>query len=414
MQKIPFISLLVGIAWSNQNCSPLKRWEFQGLKHTHSQVVERELGWHIGTCLDPRQIEKARAKLMSLDLFAQVQSHWFADSGLLQLQFTELPQWLILPAVNKTDLEGWSLGAQGAFLNLGGRDIRLEARWSTALNHALEQQEGFFQLSSPWLGSLPLEYKWVYAKVHSQQKTWLEKSHRGEFELNFPSNQAWQAIFKADFNALDTTHAPGWQVPFYAGVGLGFKRESRDQNTHPSQGSLLEQRWQFFGPYPSQFWLSQTEVQHWTKLSPSWIWQNGFLLRARQGRIPQSALYQTGGPNSLRSYSPDFLGYSQSEGLAQSEIQWRAIPERSFKLPILGWDLYTGMDLVLGLESAYLTQSKLISGQSWPGFFGGMHFFVPGFERIRLEVGMPLRGPQIPQFSIGLFQKISTQVWTRR
>lgn len=415
MQKILLIGALVACVNSvAQDCAQIQRIQFLGLVHTRPEVVQRELHHKIGSCFDSLLWQREKNTLKSLDVFAGV-SVEMDSMGVLNYRFRELPAWVLLPALNKTDRDGWSLGAQGAFLNLWGRDIRVEGRWSTALEPSLlDRQEGFFQMSSPWLGRLPLDYKLVYAHVNSWQKTWTERSDRAELELNYPSNQVLQAVFRGDFLGLDTVGAPGWQVPYHAGLGGGFKYEGRDLPNHPSRGWTTQSLLQVFGPSPSQFGLWLQDVQLWLPLGGDFVLQTGALWRQRVGRIPTASLYQTGGPNSLRSYVADSMGLSRQEGLGQVELQWRIMPERSFVLPVLGWDLYTGIDVVAGFESAYLSAGDPSEGQYWPGLFGGVHVFVPGFERIRVEVGYPLRGPQTPQLWIGLFQKISTQLWTRR
>lgn len=415
MQQIPFLSLFVATGAYALNCQPINEIQFFGLKHTKEFVVLRELHQGPDSCYDSLAMQQALQRLKSLDLFAEIRSSWDSENKKLQLHFTELPQGLILPALGKTDKDGWNVGVQSAFLNLGGRDIRLEARWTSALEPRLfARQEGFAQISSPWLGTIPLDYQFVYAKVHSQQKDWLEKSNRGEMELNYPSNAKIQANLRGDFYQVDTSQSPAWQVPLYAGLGGGVRWDHRDASGHPKKGSTAQQLFQFFGPAPAQSFLWQSDMQIWLPLSKSFVFQTGLLSRQRWGTLPHSALYQTGGPNSLRSYRPDDLGEHRNEALFQSEMQWRILNERSFKLPILNWDLYTGMDFILGFEDAYLSQKDQWDGEHWPGLVGGVHLFVPGFERIRFELGYPLRGNSGPQFWIGLFQKINTQLWTRR
>lgn len=411
---ILFIFMMQCEIWAH-TCDSIQNIVYQGLNRTSLTVVQRAQLSRINHTLDSQLLRQEINEWKSLDLFAAISVS--CNENTLVYQFTELPNGLLLPSVNKTDLDGWSVGLQGAFLNLGGNDIRIEGRWSTAIEPIpFRKQEGFLQFSSPWFLNIPLEYKGVFARTHSpQEKGWIEKSNRGEFELNYPSNQPFQWILRSDLIQLDTNRALGWQVPLSTGLGLGYLYDQRDLKTQVTRGYYLQNLWQIFGPHPANYQLYQIDLQTWTPLNSRWIWQNGILLRLRTGHIPNISLYRTGGPNTMRSYPTGYLGLNRQEGLMQSELQYRFIPQTAFKIPYLGWDLYSGMDLVFGIENAWLSPQTPQNGQNWPGSFGGLHLLLPGFERIRFEFGYPLAGAnRTLQWNIGLFQKINTQLWVRR
>jgi hypothetical protein len=404
--------------------------EFRGLKGTSPQVLERWLQQRAGSEFDSLQLAHDQDLLMSLDLFAEVQAEIQGDT--LRWIVKPLPKGLILPALQKTDRDGWALGAQVVALDLWGQDVRLESRYTTSMDPWWDRQEGFLQWELPWIGPYPVLFRGAIVQTEAWNlEGWQEKSTRIESEWRGSVLRRHQMWVRLDAQRTDPDGVPGWTPEWVSGGSLGWKADARQGKSWPRGGWMGELGVGHYRASGSQSqgaadpWHQQLlhDLQFWwtpEALHSKWTWQNGAYGRWRRGQVPYVWLSRVGGPNSLHAYSAGVLPLATSEVLAQSEWQWHLYEPKSFRVPGLGWNLFSGLDAVTGVQGAWLvpweesaSQTKIhVEGQFEAGLYGGLHLLVPGFLKLRAELGWnPNRSPV---FWIGLSDKVLAQRWARR
>lgn len=407
----------------------VRQIQLEGLQHTRHEVVHRVLNHHPGQPYHKALWQAERAILESLDLFTQVtlECQRQSDGQILVYHFQEMFQYLPAPAMKKTDQDGWMLGGALASLNFLGRDIRLEIQGRATVNPWMQAQELAFYASSPWLGSLPLNWHAEILRVDSWDP--LRNFHDRSWILD--GNGTWR--FRAgrspwgvsahggarmlEHTDLDSNHI--WRNSGHEDtepwLGWGWVYDGRDAVLNPRHGMYHEFRILKYGGFLGG------DVDFWALLYDfRWAYSWGrttFLLNELvQYRPGQQGVYDRlhhGGANTLRGYDADTSAHGSHEWVHNVEYRWSMIQRRPIE--ILGIAGFWALQLVAGVDGAFLWDEQKLPG--WENYraslYGGVHLVLPAIDRIRLEAGINPHD-HTWNIAIGLFEKTTTQRWRSR
>jgi outer membrane protein assembly factor BamA len=381
----------------------VKAVEVEGLRTTKRPVVMRELLNGSGRPFDCARWIREKTRLEDLDIFSDVRLRFDTAEGGAKLvySFRELPPYIPFVAAAKTEQDGLSLGPALTSLNFLGWDIRSE--FMARFGGTTEFQAS---LSSPWIGSWPVEYDLAALRVDSYNhfENFREDSWRLKLDL---AQRVWEPeqgggiahiLYAGELFLLNDGEASDSAFLLSNGhdlvprLGTGFLWDGRDRRHDPTRGWYQELRvtqnggW-LGGSADYLEWLADTRVYlPWIKrntLLASGLYQyrtgeigNGF------GRYDR---FHVGGVNTLRGYGNDALrGKSEVILTLENRMDW--ILRRTFKL--WGWGGYYALQGVLGLEAASVwDHSELLDGDLQPAVYGGVHLIIAGIDRIRLEFG---------------------------
>ena len=147
---------------------------FEGLEHTKSRVVERELLNRVGEAFSREKFEIEKARLQDLDLFTEITVSCdkvgeLAEPTSIKLtyHFKEIFRWIPAPAGKKTDRDGLMLGLALANINVLGEDIRLEVQYRTTVDPFFDKNEYALYASSPYMFGLPLGWNFEFLVTDS-------------------------------------------------------------------------------------------------------------------------------------------------------------------------------------------------------------------------------------------------------
>ena len=135
-------------------------------------------------------------------------------------------------------------------------------------------------------------------------------------------------------------------------------------------------------------------------------------MRYRLGNTAFYEAYHIGGVNSLRAYSPDPDRHYQSACLNTIEYRYQIVELSPFTLPVLDWNLFWGLESVVGWDLVYSWEPNK-KGDFYHAPFIGIHLLQPGIQRIRFELGLKGFKSEVT-FAIGFFEKSTTQNWIGR
>jgi outer membrane protein assembly factor BamA len=428
-----------------------------GLQHTQPAVVSRELQHAVGGTFNCSVWGKEQKALQSLDIFAAIQlipspgvPAKFAaalpatgfkghaqDSNTVALEyvFVEMFRYMALPALKSSDQDGVMLGLSAFTLNLLGRDIWLEVQARTSINPLLNSTEYMVKSSSPWLGSLPLQYELVFLRTDSynQLKEFTEKSWWNQLHLQYPiwqlsNQQVLSAVVQNEWlYVLNGMH-------YRSGVGLNWDGRDRKTNTHDGvllQAKLLKGGGLHMGTLSDEYSGAGGISNYWEYLLDSRGWfskgkhivHGASFVRYRPGLREFYLLTHAGGPNSVRGVQALAQNWGRHEALFTAEYRYEFFDLKPFT--ILGQKGIWGLQTVLGIDAGVLWGRKPL-GEIAPavfrearpnpvylaGVYGGVHLLIPGLERLRFEYGMD--GQFSAVFSFGMFEKAETQQWHGR
>lgn len=381
--------------------------ELHGLHHTHPAVVLRTLTQKSRTPYDSSLWTKDLRKLQGLEIFSEIRHYCKTsnDSLILHYHFTELFPYLPLPALARTDQDGWLLGGALVSLNTGGRDIWLELQTRMSLSPLAESKSVSLYTRSPWLGDLPLQWKFDFSRTVGIDNLRSYKENSWDiYGEGFWGHKQFQPLFAAGWRYDENT-----AIPQLAG---GLVWDSRDAAFSARSGHYLEFRHSWFGQGPDLAFREHLwDFRHYFQPHS----RNSFvlhqLLRLRPGQVPRNLRFHQGGTNSLRGYSPDSLRFGEQEWLATAEWRYDMLTRQNFRLG--GYGAYWGLQTVLGYDAALLWNSSYPDIQHLrTAFFGGFHVLIPALERVRVELGIRPNGQMM--LSVGLFEKALAQRWRNR
>ncbi len=397
--------------------------QFQGLNQTRSSVVKNAIENRQGGSFSCKAWETERNRLKDLDIFADVTlvAQAKQDSVSLLYRFRELPPYLPLASVNKTDQDGLSIGPSIAALNfLGtGKRINVMARFGGTTEYQAE-------VSGRQLFGHSAEFSmaWIHGDSYNSFDSTHENSHRIKAEGFWPLVGARQfgIVGLAEYFRIQSTRDSltlrNNNVDVVPRLGVGFRWDTRDRSLLPRRGFFAETRFTENGGYlggPADFWEEMTDLRVYLPITK----RNGFtgnvLYQYRDGVVNQNLgrydLFHTGGANTLRGYSDNSFN-GQNECLLNAEYRFDAVEERIQKLG--PWSLNYGVQLVSGWDAASLWDGNSSKPEVFHhGFYAGIHLLIPGMERIRLEVGSRTTKVDL-RVHFGLFEKTTVQRFRTR
>jgi hypothetical protein len=411
--------------------------ELEGLKTTRPTVVKRELINRAGETFSCEDWLREKTRLEDLDVFAEIRIRFDTASGhdALIYSFRELPPYIPFIAMSKTEQDGLSLGPALASLNLFGWDIRSE--FIARFGGTTEFQAS---MSSPWIGSWPVEYDLAALRVDSYNR--FENFHEDSWRLKLDlAQRVWepvkarggpwagvaQILYAGEFFVLDPGGAPdssgraillekdGDWIPR---LGTGVLWDGRDRRHDPTRGWYQELRvtqnggW-LGGPADFTEWLADT------RFYLPWLPRNTLLAAGlyqfRTGAVGKDLgkydRYHVGGVNTLRGYGNDaFRGKSEVILTLENRMDW--ILRRTFRL--WGWGGYYGLQGILGVEAASLWDHEaLLERELHPGVYAGVHLIIAGVDRIRLEFGSKTAKFEF-HYDVGILEKADIQRFRAR
>jgi outer membrane protein assembly factor BamA len=401
--------------------------EFEGLRTTRKEVVQRELRNRVGERFSCARWESERDRLEDLDIFADVRLRAVAkDSAvILTYVFRELPPYIPFLAVAKTEQDGLSLGPALASLNFLGQGIRAE--FITRFGGTTEFQAS---LSSTRLWDLPVKYDFALLRVDSynnfeafHEDSWRAKldlaQGLGESGLPEPAYILYAGeLFFMNRGSRDSGVLLRDGGDFVPRLGTGFLWDGRDRRHNPRSGLYQElrvtQNGGFLGgPADYREWLSDTRAylpwQSRNTLAMSGLYQ--FRDGALDGSFGRYDRFHVGGVNTLRGYSNDaFRGKSELILTVENRMDW--IRKRTLRL--WRWSGYYGLQGVLGWEGASLwDHNALLERDFHAGAFAGVHLLIAGADRIRLEAGSKFAKIQV-ESDVGILDKADVQRFRAR
>ncbi len=387
---------------------------FEGLSHTRTQVVARELLHRSGTRFSCLAWESEKKRLQGLDIFADISVHGEAvnDTVKLVYRFKEVPAYIPFVTVKKTDQDGFSAGPALASLNFLGQAVRLQgsARFGGT-------NEILLLVSSRWLHHLPIKYDLAFIRVDSDNAfdNYRETSNRGVLEMNYRVKPWFGPVLAAELWHLNEDKArpelllSGGSSDWVPRLGGGFAVDTRDVLFNPSRGIYHEMRWTqsggpLGGPADFQEWLSDTRL--FFPLARRDIVHASLLYRYRTGELGRTiGIYDDfhlGGGNSLRGFSSN-TSSGKSEVLVTLENRLALLERRTFSW----WkiNLHYGLQLVAGLDwAANWNHDALLGGEFFQSAYGGVHILLPGVDRIRMELGSGTASLDMV-FTLAMFEK---------
>ncbi len=392
--------------------------EFVGLEYTDSIVVQRELHHTAHTTFICKDFKTEKQKLMSLDIFSDVTlSHSVTNDSLaLTYTFKEMPPFLILPAVSKTDQDGWRIGATAIGFNLWGRDVAIGAFVRYGLKPTFaDVSEYMLLITSPWLFSIPLEYQILYLKSerYNMLENFQEDSHMFQSEFQYPVYRNIRALFGG---RILNMHSNETRV-MYSGkkrehinkAYLGVAIDGRNARFNPYEGYYSEFRVSQAGGSilrgDNTFTEYLLDLRAYVNPVEHHLFRVYGLGEYRDGYMSDYVRLHAGGMNTITGYNNTEFK-AQSEILVTAEYAYEFFHHKSFSL----WNkhFFLGLQAVTGFDyGSFWLDSKNRNGYSW---YSGIHLLVPGAERIRFEISQELTRYSI-NFSVGFFEKSTTRRW---
>lgn len=419
---------LVSSLWAIDLCQyqgqKIRSKEIEGLETTRSFVVERE--FLMESTFDCALWTQEKDELESVGIFAEVglKVEPGPEGLTLRYQFKELLPWLALPAMKQSDQVGWMLGPGLAAVNLLGRDIFVQAFYRTDVSPKFNTTDEFLiTLHSKYLGDIPLEYGFAWAKLdtYNELKEFFEKSQDLKLNLSYPIWQNLDLLMtlgdymverdstQGFYRESGTSHSPH--------LGGGLRWDGIDNLTNPRSGFYQELQWRQYGKKLGGSTESDFSELLWDQRSVnSWgrhIFIATTLVRWRQGQVPFYERLEPGGANSFRPWAPGSEHSGESEVLGNLEYRFEWIPKTIFHMSWIDQSGYWGLQPVVGADLVNIWSKQSSQDELTWGYYGGVHILIPAINRIRIEFGNEYaRMDWVMQ--IGLFEKSESQKWRVR
>ena len=418
---------------------------YEGLEHTKSRVVDRELLNKVGEPFSAEKFELEKRRLQDLDLFTDINvscerdsQQWIASSSStprngvedslsskLTYRFKEIFRWIPAPAGKTTDRDGLMLGVALANLNVLGEDIRAEVQYRTALDPLFDKNEYAVYVSSPYLFGFPLGWNFEFLVTDSYDDVhdFDEKSILVDLDLDYKILPHLSLLWTVAGRDLQ-------DAAFLPELGMGFAFDYRDSKldtrkgvyfeymlTHVGEGDdsdsdcLVEDGSSCKGMGGENFWELLTDARAYYTVS-RFVTGATALVRYRPGDVKFYDYFSHGGVNSYRGRYADGKRLGVHEALLNLEERFVLLDRQPAS--IAGVNFFYGLQLVAGFDGSLIWNSGHPGWDNYEGaVYGGIHLVVPAVDRLRFEVGYsPDNGE--PKYFFGMIEKVSTSRWRSR
>ena len=396
---------------------------YEGLEHTKSRVVERELLNKAGEPFSAEKFEAEKRRLEGLDLFTEIEAS--CDGSALKYRFKEIFRWIPAPASKTTERDGLMLGVALANLNILGEDIRAEVQYRTSTKHFLDNNEYAFYASSPYLLTLPLGWNFEFSHTDSYDdiRDYHDNSWLWDLDLDYK--------FLPHMSILSTVVGRNLKnAAFLPEFGAGFAFDYRDSKIDSRKGIYYEYMMTHVGAGDNQdsdcdvsdgesckgmggenYWELLNDARAYYTVS-RFVTGATALVRYRPGDVKFYDYYSHGGVNSYRGRYGDSKRLGVHEALLNLEERFILLDRQPAS--IAGVNFFYGLQLVAGFDGSLIWNSGRPGWDNYEGaVYGGAHLVVPAIDRIRFEVGYsPDRGE--PKYFFGIIEKVSTSRWRGR
>ena len=430
---------------------------FEGLEHTNTRVVERELLNRVGEPFSAEKFEAEKLRLQDLDLFTEITvtctpaapqpssnqdtlSSLVSPKGItsttgqspecrisrlssnLTYTFKEIFRWIPAPAGKKTDRDGLMLGLALANLNVAGEDIRVEVQYRTTVDPFFDKNEYALYASSPYLLGIPLGWNFEFLVTDSYDniRGFQENSILLDLDLDYKLLPHLSLLWTVAGRDLQ-------DAAFLPELGIGFAFDYRDSKLDTRRGVYFEYMLTHVGEGDDQdseclegdcrgmggenFWELLTDARAYFTLG-KFVTGATALVRLRPGDVEFYDYYYHGGANTFRGHEADSGSLGVHEALLTLEERFVLLERRSAS--VAGVNFFYGVQLVAGLDGSLLWDKGHPGWDDYEGaVYGGLHLVIPALDRIRFEVGYsPDKGE--PVFYFGLFDKVTSSRWRSR
>ena len=418
---------------------------YEGLEHTKSRVVDRELLNKVGEPFSAEKFELEKRRLQDLDLFTDINvscerdsQQWIASSSStprndvedslsskLTYSFKEIFRWIPAPAGKTTDRDGLMLGVALANLNVLGEDIRAEVQYRTALDPLFDKNEYAVYVSSPYLFGIPLgwNFEFLVTDSYDDVHNFEEKSILVDLDLDYKILPHLSLLWTVAGRDLQ-------DAAFLPELGMGFAFDYRDSKldtrkgvyfeymlTHVGEGDdsdsdcFVEDDFSCKGMGGENYWELLTDARAYYTVS-RFVTGATALVRYRPGDVEFYDYFSHGGVNSYRGRYADGERLGVHEALLNLEERFVLLDRQPAS--IAGVNFFYGVQLVAGFDGSLIWNSGRPGWDNYEGaVYGGVHLVVPAVDRLRFEVGYsPDRGE--PKFFFGMIEKVSTSRWRSR
>jgi hypothetical protein len=314
-------------------------------------------------------------------------------------------------------------------LNTGGQLVRSELRALSVFRDPLGGGELFAHFSLPrrapqsWNAKtdIILNNAWQPLFKYREKSFYMNAEYSREWhELSALQNFETSVITK--ILNINQDYLDSVKSNFIKGVGLGFSL-GEINNT----GSTASGKAHYFGEARSlvhfwekgHFFEELIDLRAWHPLGTRNIVHSFSLLQIKQGGVPFPMHVFLGGSNSLRGYSASPERNAREEWIAGAEWRYKIIPSTTISMGGLG-SIFMGLESVLGNETGCYGAQVIEDRNCLNGTYAGLHILLPGFERFRIELGLPTQDITNPQANFryqiegGFFQKSVAQRWRKR
>ncbi|HQO40948.1 MAG TPA: BamA/TamA family outer membrane protein [Spirochaetota bacterium] len=433
--KLTLLMLLATRIYAS-DLKPVTEIRYSGLYRTSTFVVESKISHRPGHSFSNDIWLCEKNGLMDLDLFADVQLDITetAAGTILDYRFTELPMFILFPAMKRTDQDGLLIGPGLTVMNLFGTGIHQEllARFTVAPVPMRAKEflsythvPDVFGLNAT--GDLTVNYfrSWNTLKQYSENSAYTVAGIRIMLPAHFSLIIALSALnvrhdpdtplFTAEGTTMRMFYGSG-EWDFIPSAGAGIALDTRERKMNPHSGFYAEARYTLFGEKlggDADYSEYTADFRGYLPAGRSHIFHLSMLGRYKPGTLPAYELYHAGGVNSLRTYMPEPDMCGQHEFLGTIEYRYELFTGR--QLCMFDLNAWYGLQLVAGMDNAalWLPGETFSDGRYYYSFYAGIHLLVPALERVRLEFGFNTIDPRdrTVRFGINLgwYEKAQTQ-----
>lgn len=438
------VALSLGCVWAGIPASgscvdgaSIASVRYEGLEHTNSHVVDRELLHKVGSFFSKKNFETEKLHLQDLDLFTEIfvscepvsqESSDASDSLNLKKEksgvnlvyhFKEIFRWIPAPAGKTTDRDGLMLGLALANLNVAGEDIRAEVQYRTAVDPFFKNNEYALYMSSPYMFGIPMGWNFEFLRTDSYDdiRDFRDDSWLVDLDLDYTVMSHFSLLASGAYRYLNFDD--GRILPEF---GFGFAFDFRDSKLDSRKGVYYEYMLTHVGLDEEDYWECLTDARAYVSAN-RFVTGATALVRYRPGDVERYDRFFHGGTNTFRGRGGTHLkniSGDESDSLrlgvheALLTLEERFVLMERHAASVLGVNFFYGIQLVAGLDGSLLWDEGAPGWDDYEGaLYGGIHLVIPALDRIRFEVGYsPDKGE--PEFFFGLFDKTTTARWRGR
>ncbi|MFQ5638154.1 MAG: BamA/TamA family outer membrane protein [bacterium] len=393
---------------------PVKAIRLDGVKHTKTGIIIRELASQVGRPYLQENAEKDFARLDKLDIFSSIRISPIAenDGVVLQIEVKEILPYLPFFSYEVTDENGFAAGPGFQSVNLSGRDIFVTAlaRFGGATNIILF-------LENPWFSGNHLSYllkvnqrqrfneldrfNEISTEVSLQIGSYLGEHGRIGGRLSFlsiKSDSMGRTLSSDNRDTLPTI-----------GFFLGY--DSRDLWSDPHRGWWneieLAKGGGFFGA-DNDYWTVSLDLRRYIPLVDRHTLAFFSLTTLRTGSVGKDISpvedFHMGGTNSVRGWKINSRGGGKNQFINTAEYRFTFIEPKL--LSLFGITLDVGLQLALfGDVGIAWNNSDQFKTDNFIGGYGfGIRLLVPFVNQFRFDFGFGQPGESF-RIHIGAFDK---------